>query len=161
MNHTSTATDASRAGTALLAAAALLLIGSVLPWYSARVGDFSVSRNGIGDGLLGWICLAAGIVAAILGVQIRQGRPASRGLWRAARILSVASLVAVAIRLADVSRTVETELGAFKPSIEIGLMLSGLGAIVAVIGAYVLAGKALKRDPAIEPRVESDGEPLG
>lgn len=115
----------------LLVAAALIVVGSVLPWASIDLGGFSQTINGLdGDGGL---TLVLGLIVAGLGVASKGRR---KGFAIGAIVAAALSALIAAIDIADVSSTFDgLGLGA-GVSVGFGLWLvlvASLGAIAACV----------------------------
>ena len=72
MSHTESPTRAPLGGTLAIVGGALLAIGSLLAWAEVSGGGTSVTAKGV-DGSDGFITLAAGLVALVVGIVMMRG----------------------------------------------------------------------------------------
>ncbi len=114
-----------RASLLLLGGAGAIILGAFLAW--ATVGPFSVAGTS-GDGKL---TVVGGGFVAWIGWRARAGT-ARRGHAIAALILSLLVLAVGASDTADIS---SKSRGVFHAEVGIGLWLTDIGAVVAVVGA--------------------------
>lgn len=165
MEHTETASRAPLAGILAIVGGALLAIGSFLAWAEVSGGGTSVTAKGV-DGSDGYITLAAGIIAIVLGIVL------SRGTKRVLAVLVIlAGIVGGGIGLYDAltakdsvldaaaeelapsfgttAEQVRTVLdqaidaGQLSVSISIGLYVVIAGGVVALVGGILgLRGSA-------------------
>jgi hypothetical protein len=125
----------------ILVAGVLAILGSFLPWITATAAFIgTITRNGIDGGGDGVFTIVLGIVIALMGIAIL----ARSGSARTARVGTVICAVAlgwvvstdygsVQGRVKDI--TSDTAIA----SVGMGLIVIGLAAVLAVVGA-VLAG---------------------
>ena len=116
--------------------AALMIVGAVLPWREAQVGNLSVSSTGIdGDGAL-TIVFAAGIVVLLVVLA------GSRLLGWSLVALSAAAGAFALYEIVDTSRKADDLVhaaasGRVSASVGAGPWVVLLGALVALVGAVL------------------------
>jgi hypothetical protein len=122
------------AGT-MLGGAAMIILGSLMPWATISAGLFQRSMNGIdGDGK---ITIVGGILALLAGITLFT-RPVA-----AARILGVlGAIISGGIAIMDLINVSGTSTGVASMSIGVGLYLIPLGALL------VLVASGMQRTPA-------------
>jgi hypothetical protein len=117
----------------VIAGGALMAIGSVLPWLTARTGLGTVSVLGTeGDGVF---TLIGGALIALLGLVRLERRPSPAGRFAIVAL----GLGGLAIGVLDITATNE-RLAALNPelvagSIGAGLYVLLLGSVVSIFGA--------------------------
>lgn len=84
MNHTESSTRAPLGGILAIVGGALLAVGSFLAWAEVGGGGTSVTAKGI-DGSDGYLTLAAGLVALLVGIVM---------MWGTKRVLAVLVILA-------------------------------------------------------------------
>jgi hypothetical protein len=120
--------------------AALLVVGSVLPWVKASVGAFSVTKNGIdGDGVF-TLLLGGGIAVAFF--LIRRAKTAA---WITLALAGIAGAIALydtidVSQKADELTSNQTSLFHVSASVGVGLWLALAGAVVALVGGVIALG---------------------
>ena len=174
MNHTESSARAPLGGILAIVGGALLAIGSFLAWAAVSGGGTSVTAKGI-DGSDGYITLAAGLVALVVGIVMM------RGTRRALAILAIlAGVVGGGIGLYDAVTAKDSVLdaaaeelapsfgasteqvraaldqaidaGQLSVSISIGLYVVIAGGIVAVVGGIAgLRGSVSEPAGAADP----------
>jgi hypothetical protein len=116
--------------------AALMIVGAVLPWREAQVGNLSVSSTGIdGDGAI-TIVFAAGIVVLLVVLA------GSRLLGWSLVALSAAAGAFALYEIVDTSRKADDLVhaaasGRVSASVGAGPWVVFLGALVAFVGAVL------------------------
>ena len=128
-------------GYLLLGAAALIIVGSFLPWAKATVaflGTFSVSGFQGGDG---WVAIGIAAPLAYLGIRaVTSPQPLRVGIL--ALVLALALSAFVVYETADVSNTLnivnDVSLGLAHARIGIGLRVMNAAAPFALIGSTAI-----------------------
>ena len=173
MDQTENATRAPLAGILAIVGGALLAIGSFLAWAEVSGGGTSVTAKGV-DGSDGYITLAAGLIAIVLGIVM------SRGTKKVLAILVIlAGIVGGGIGLYDALTAKDSVLdaaaeelapsfgasaeqvravldqaidaGQLSVSISIGLYVVIAGGVVALVGGILgLRGSAGERAVAAQ-----------
>lgn len=127
---------------AVAAGGILVAAGSVMPWITATGGfGISVTRSGIegGDGL---ITIVLGIGLALTGLAMVRGQ--NLRLWGASLLMSVVTLVLIAIdyvSLNDRIKTMAAEATIFA-SIGIGIWLVAAGGFIAAVASLAIRNAA-------------------
>jgi hypothetical protein len=141
--------DPARAGlcrVSVMGGAAIVLIGSVLPWASVTTFVGTISVNGTnGDGVL--TLIGALLIAGLAGPAL--WGLARRGLLIGALVLSALVAVVALIDIADVSSRVADAngTGLVHASVGFGLWLTLVGAIVATAGTAIALASLRRMTP--------------
>jgi hypothetical protein len=120
-------------GWVLLAAGAVVTIGSFLPWATALGG--LISKAGTDGGSDGWFTVVLGLAIAAVGLTIGLGQ----GLLWAPIVGAVLALLAAGVCVADIN-----DVSSRGPGVAVGsgLLLCAVGAAAGLITA--LAGLAVR-----------------
>jgi hypothetical protein len=131
---------------AILGGAALLILGSFLPWVEADAGFFSITKDGTdGDGV---ITLVIGLAIAALFFAVKHPKAMT---WLVISLAGVGTAIA-AYDTIDISNKAEeltnsTSTIDISAAVGVGLWLTLAGGIVALIGGFM----ALSRGPDNAP----------
>lgn len=125
----------------VIGSAALMLLGSLLPWVTAATGFGSVSKAGTeGDGV---ITLGAALVGVVAGIAMLSNR--SPGPRVMAVVVAVLVLVLVVYEFSDIQRLAgDVDSDFVKVSPGIGLWLVGIAALGTLVGGATSIGKLRK-----------------
>ena len=129
----------------LIAAGALVAIGSLLPWEQATSGFVSITRNGfqLGANLSfstdGLVVMILGVVAAMIGITRLTSRSFPRWLNRSPFVLGAAIL---AFGIFD-ERSLANTVNGLRSSDSTGLFSVGYGVWLVIAGGAIIALTAL------------------
>jgi hypothetical protein len=136
------------AGTLTLGGAALIALGSALPWAEAQVGSHAVSKSGIdGDGTI-TIALAAFVVACFVAL------PKSRRLGVLVAVFAAAAGAVALHNIIDVSQKADdlaktsTAAAPVSAGVGIGSWITLGAAVITFVGGLALVAAAPKRSDA-------------
>ena len=150
---------------------AFVLAGALLPWVGyGGTGIPTEVRNGFETGGDGFITAALGLL--VIGLAVR-GRRAARGPTRMSATISLVAgffiLSIPALRWSDFRNSVAIEAIGVYATPEIGLYITALGGLIAIIGAWQLRRllRPLRREaaptsaepPVAEPEQAAPSEP--
>jgi hypothetical protein len=130
-----TASELSIPAAGVVSGAALIVLGSLLPWATA-VGGFgiSVSKSGVeGDGVF---TIILGIAIGLVGLTMLQGQNLARA--RATLIASAIALALIVFEFIDIQARVKdlNEDSTVYASIGMGVWVVGIGALVATFASW-------------------------
>lgn len=131
------------AGT-MLGGAAMIILGSLLPWATVSAGILQRSMNGIdGDGK---ITIVGGVLALLAGITLFT-RPVA-----AARALGIlGAIVAGGVAILDLINVSDTNTSGVNTSIGVGLYLIPLGALLVLVAAGMQRAPTPPRYPTYQP----------
>jgi hypothetical protein len=132
----------------LLAAAAALVLGALLPWAKASAGFISVSKAGTdGDGV---ITLILGLAVAVLALVA--WKPQQHQVAVILGLLAGVAAGAVAIydivNVSNAITTAEASSSLVHASVGAGLWITAVGAAIAIAGALVKNNEGSRESPA-------------
>jgi hypothetical protein len=123
--------------------AALLVVGSLLPWVKAEAGFLSVTKNGIdGDGV--FTLLLGGGIALVLFVTRNPKSAASTVIALAGIATAIALYDTIDVSKKADDLTNNTTVIHVSASVGVGLWLTLAAAVVALVGGIIALGEAPK-----------------
>jgi hypothetical protein len=134
-------------GIVLVIAGALAALGSFLPWITATAAFVgTISRNGIDGGGDGIFTIVLGIVIVLIGVARLAGSGRPRTMRIGAGVGAVALGVVTWLDVAAINERISSlDSTAAVGSLGMGIIVIGIAAVLAFIGALVAPAKAIAR----------------
>ena len=118
---------------ALLAGAALLILGSFMTWISVDLGFASFSSTGT-DNIEGKLTAAAGAALVVVGLTLTMGGMVGRlSGWVGLAVAGFGGIVLLLEYLDVRERIAETDPSQASATVGMGVWITGIGAIAALV----------------------------